>query len=106
MVGRRHVLLIALPAAASDGERRLTDRTDETVPMTAEQYDQAVSAFATLTVEWATSGRRPDSRRRWCRSTSRPCTSRPIDGALAGEVQIGAVHLTELLTREREMGSP
>ncbi|WP_242545459.1 hypothetical protein [Amycolatopsis sp. MtRt-6] len=29
----------------------------ETVPMTAEQYDQAVNAFATLIVEWATSRR-------------------------------------------------
>ena len=31
-----------------------------TVPMTAERYEQAVSALATLIVEWMTSPRRPD----------------------------------------------
>lgn len=33
----------------------------ETVPMTAEQYERAVSALATLIVEWATSRRRDNS---------------------------------------------
>lgn len=33
----------------------------ETVPMTAEQYEQAVSALATLIVEWATSRRGRDN---------------------------------------------
>lgn len=33
----------------------------ETVPMTAEQYEQAVSALATLIVEWAASRRRDNS---------------------------------------------
>jgi hypothetical protein len=33
----------------------------ETVPMTTEQYEQAVSALATLIVEWATSRHRDNS---------------------------------------------
>ncbi|RSM35573.1 hypothetical protein DMA12_43925 [Amycolatopsis balhimycina DSM 5908] len=33
----------------------------ETVPMTAEQYEQAVSALANLIAEWATSRRRDNS---------------------------------------------
>jgi hypothetical protein len=32
----------------------------ETVPMTAEQYDQAVNALATLIVEWMTALRDQD----------------------------------------------
>jgi hypothetical protein len=38
------------------GSRRQNAAVDriETVPMTAEQYDQAVNALATLIVEWMT----------------------------------------------------
>ena len=44
------------------GRRRdyLVERI-ETVPMTAEQYDQAVDALARLIVEWATSRRGRDN---------------------------------------------
>jgi hypothetical protein len=47
-------------ASMSDDSRAKRRRRDfvieriETVPMTAEQYDQAVSALARLIVEWTT----------------------------------------------------
>jgi hypothetical protein len=44
------------------GCRRQSAAVDriETVPMTAEQYDQAVNALATLIVEWMTALRDQD----------------------------------------------
>jgi hypothetical protein len=48
----------------SRAERRRRDyvvERIETVPMTAEQYDRAVSALATLIVEWATGRHKPAS---------------------------------------------
>jgi hypothetical protein len=47
----------------SRAERRRQDyviERIEAVPMTAEQYEQAVNALATLIVEWVASSRRPD----------------------------------------------
>ena len=53
-------------ASMSDDSRAKRHRRDymveqiETAPMTPEQYDRAVNAFATLIVKWTTSRRECD----------------------------------------------
>jgi hypothetical protein len=51
---------VTIPAPCAVGGDYVVDQL-ETVPMTAEQYDRAVNALATLIVEWMTGRHKPTS---------------------------------------------